>query len=169
MLNLQGEVVGVNSQIISESGGSVGIGFAVSSNTVRRVVPELIAQGHYPHPWLGVTVYSINPDTKDAFQQAGMTIPVDEGVLVTEVVSGGPADSAGVRGGTRTAVINQEQVALGGDIITALNGQPIASIQDLTLYLDAKTRVGDTVQVTIVRNGQQINVPVTLQERPQGQ
>jgi S1-C subfamily serine protease len=169
MLNLQGEVVGVNSQIISESGGSVGIGFAVSSNTVRRVVPELIAQGHYPHPWLGVTVYTINAETKDAFQQAGMTIPVDEGVLVTEVVSGGPAASAGIRGGTRTALINQEQVALGGDIITALNGQPIASIQDLTLYLDARTRVGDTLQVTVLRNGQQISVPVTLQERPQDQ
>jgi S1-C subfamily serine protease len=169
MLNLQGEVVGVNSQIISPSGASAGIGFAVSSNTVRRVVPELIAQGRYPHPWLGVNILSITPHIKDALQQAGMTIPVDEGVVVMDVVQGSPAESAGIRGGTRIVQIGQTEVALGGDIIAALNGEPIASGQDLTLYLDTKTRVGETVQVTVLRNGRQTNVSVTLEERPQDQ
>jgi S1-C subfamily serine protease len=169
MLNLQGEVVGVNSQIISQSGGSVGIGFAVSSNTVRRVVPELIVNGRYPHPWLGVNILSITPDIKDALQQAGMTIPVDEGVLVMDVVSGSPAESAGIRGGDQIVQVGQTELALGGDIITAVNGQPIASGQDLTLYLDANARVGDTVQVTVLRNGRQTNVSVMLEERPQDQ
>jgi S1-C subfamily serine protease len=166
MINLQGEVIGVNSQIISTSGASAGIGFAVSSNTVRRVVPELIARGSYPHPWLGVTIYTITADLKDALQQLGMTIPVDAGVLVSEVVQNGPADSAGIRGGDRVVQAGDSQIALGGDIITAVNGVPITSGQDLTLYLDAKTRVGDTVGVTVVRNGRDMQLSVTLAERP---
>jgi S1-C subfamily serine protease len=169
MLNLQGEVIGVNSQIISPSGANAGIGFAVSANTVRRVVPELIAQGRYPHPWLGVDILSITPDVKAALEEAGMSIPVDEGVVVMEVVQGSPAASGGIRGGSRVVQVGQTEVALGGDIITAVNGQPIASGQDLTLYLDTKTRVGETVQVTVVRNGREVNVPVTLAERPQDQ
>lgn len=169
MLNLQGEVIGVNSQIISPSGANAGIGFAVSANTVRRVVPELIAQGRYPHPWLGVNILSITPDVKAALEEAGMSIPVDEGVVVMEVVQGSPAASGGIRGGSRVVQVGQTEVALGGDIITAVNGQPIASGQDLTLYLDTKTRVGETVQVTVVRNGREVNVPVTLAERPQDQ
>jgi S1-C subfamily serine protease len=169
MLSLQGEVIGVNSQIISPSGASAGIGFAVSSNTVRRVVPELIAQGRYPHPWLGVNILSITPDVKSALEEAGMPIPVDEGVVVMEVVPGSPAESAGMRGGDQVVQIDQVEVALGGDIITAVNGQAVTSGQDLTLYLDTKTRVGDTVQVTVMRSGQQIDLSVTLAERPADQ
>jgi S1-C subfamily serine protease len=167
MLNLQGEVIGVNSQIISPSGASVGIGFAVSSNTVRRVVPELISRGSYPHPWLGVNILSITSDVKQALEELGMTIPVDTGVLVTEIVQGSPADSAGIRGGDRVVQAGDSQIALGGDIIIAVNGVSIASGQDLTNYLDTRTRVGETVQVTVVRNGRQVQLSVTLEERPE--
>lgn len=167
MLNLQGEVIGVNSQIISPSGANAGIGFAVSANTVRRVVPELIAQGRYPHPWLGVNILSITPDVKTALQEVGMTIPVDKGVVVMEVVPGSPAASGGIRGGDRTVQVGELDVQLGGDIITAVNGQPITSGQDLTLYLDTKTRVGETVEVTVVRGGREVRLSVTLEERPQ--
>ncbi len=167
MLNLRGEVIGVNSQIISESGSNAGIGFAVSSNTVRRIVPELISRGSYPHPWLGVNILSINSDVKEALEELGMSVPVDAGVLITEIVRGGPADSAGMRGGDRYVQVGGSQLALGGDIIIAMNGASIASGQDLTTYLDTRTRVGDTVQVTVVRNGRQTQLSVTLEERPE--
>ena len=166
MLNLQGEVIGVNSQIISPSGASAGIGFAVSANTVRRVVPELIARGSYPHPWLGVNILSITSDVKAALEELGMPIPVDAGVLVTEIVPGGPADSGGIHGGDRVVQAGSVEVALGGDIIVAVNGVPVASGQDLTTYLDTKTRVGQAVEVTVVRNGREERLSVTLEERP---
>jgi len=167
MLNLAGEVIGVNSQIISTSGASAGIGFAVSSNTVRRVVPELISRGSYPHPWLGVNILSITSDVKAALEELGMTIPVDAGVLVTEIVQGSPADNGGVRGGDRYVQVGDSQVALGGDIIVAVNGVPVASGQDLTTYLDTRTRVGEKVQVTVVRNSRQVQLSVTLEQRPE--
>jgi len=167
MLNLLGQVIGVNSQIISPSGASAGIGFAISANTVRRVVPALIAQGRYPHPYLGVNILAITADVKDVLQQAGMAIPVDEGIVVMEVVTGGPAELGGIRGGSRLVQIGRVQVPLYGDIITAINGVPMTSGQDLTLYLDTKASVGDTVQVTVVRAGGELTLPVVLQERPQ--
>jgi S1-C subfamily serine protease len=166
MLNLDGEVIGVNSQIISPSGAFAGIGFAVSSNTVARIVPELISLGRYPHPWLGVTIWSLTPEFREALDQAGIQIGAPEGLLVTEVVSGSPAERAGVRGGDRMALVSGIRLPVGGDIITAIDGQPVASGQDLTIYLDAETRVGDTVELTVVREGSEIQVAVTLGELP---
>ena len=167
MLNLQGEVLGVNSQIISASGVSVGIGFAVSSNTVRRVVPELISRGSYPHPWLGVTIYPLTAAFKEVLQDMDMTVSVDRGVVVLEVVPGGPAESGGLRGGERIVQTAEGPIPLGGDIITAINGVPLASNQDLTTYLDERTRVGDTVELTVDREGREVRLSVTLGERPQ--
>jgi S1-C subfamily serine protease len=166
MLNLDGEVIGVNSQIISPSGAFAGIGFAISSNTVARVVPELIRLGRYPHPWLGVNILSLTTEVMEALAQAGVQIAVPEGVLVTQVVRGSPAATAGVRGGDRAVLVSGMRLPVGGDIITAIDGQPVASGQDLTLYLDAETRVGETVELTIVRDGREVTVPVTLGELP---
>jgi S1-C subfamily serine protease len=167
MLNLHGEVIGVNSQIISPSGAYAGIGFAISSNTVRRVVPELITRGRYPHPWLGVSILALTPEVQDALRQAGVDIAVPQGVLVTEVVSGGPAATAGLRGGDRTVGVSGMTVAVGGDIITAIDGKPVASGQDLTTYLDTQTQVGDTVELTLVRASSEIKIQVKLGELPQ--
>ena len=167
LLNLAGEVIGVNSQIISPSGAFAGIGFAISSNTVGRVVPELIARGRYAHPWLGVSILALTPEVQDALQQAGVEVAELEGVLVMEVVAGSPAATAGLRGGDRTVVLSGMTVAVGGDIITAIDAKAVASGQDLTTYLDAETRVGDTVELTLVRDGQEITVTVTLGELPQ--
>jgi S1-C subfamily serine protease len=166
MLNLDGEVIGVNSQIISPSGAFAGIGFAISSNTVARVVPELIALGRYPHPWLGVNIMALTSEFRDALAEQGVRITVDQGVLVTQVVSGSPADAAGVRGGDRTVVVGGMRVSVGGDIITAIDGRPVSSGQDLVLYLDAETRVGDQVELSIVRNGNNLRIEVTLAELP---
>ncbi|MGD9030624.1 MAG: trypsin-like peptidase domain-containing protein [Anaerolineae bacterium] len=171
LLDLNGMVIGVNSQIVSPSQANAGVGFAVPSNTVRRVVPELIARGRYPHPWLGIEQISLTSERARIFRQAGMDVPVDEGVLVLEVNRGGPADRAGIRGGDQVGQIGRYRVPLGGDIITAINGEPIADYQDLTVYLETQTRVGETVSVTLVRvddagETQEETVQVTLAERP---
>ena len=167
LLDLTGRVIGVNSQIISSSGTSSGVGFAVSVNTVRRVVPELIARGYYPHPWLGAQMLTLTPATAKVLREAGMNVPVDTGLLVITTVKGSPADKAGIRGGSRVVRIGRYQVPLGGDIITAINGQPVNDYQGLTVYLETKTSVGDTVSLTIIRDGAEQSIAVTLAERPQ--
>jgi S1-C subfamily serine protease len=169
LLDLEGQVIGVNAQIISPSQASAGIGFAIPSNAVRRVVPQLVAQGRYPHPWLGVSIMDLTPERVTALRQAGLEVPVEEGILIIEIVAGGPAAAAGLRGGQREVTIGNARISWGGDIIVALNGQPVASLQELTVYLESETQVGDTVQVTVVRDGQEVTVPLTLAERPQQQ
>jgi S1-C subfamily serine protease len=169
LLDLQGRVIGVNSQIISPSRASAGIGFAVSSNTVRRVVPELISRGYYPHPWLGADLLPLTSAAAKVFREAGMVVPVDAGLLVIEVVQGATADRAGVRGSSRLVRIGRYQIPLDGDIIVAVNDQPIDNFEDLTVYLETQTTVGDTVELTIIRDGEEQTLSVTLDERPRAQ
>lgn len=166
LLNLRGRVIGVNSQIISPSRASAGIGFAVSAETVRRVVPQLIAQGYYSHPWLGVGPVSLTPELAKVLRQAGMEVPVEEGLILLEVASGGPAAQAGVRGPDEMVIVGNTRVPVGMDIITAVNGEPVTSFQALTVQLETETQVGDTVEVTVIRKGKERNVQVTLAERP---
>jgi S1-C subfamily serine protease len=167
LLDLQGRVIGVNSQIVSPVRGSAGIGFAVSSNTVRQVVPQLIVHGRYPHPWLGVSVLPFDAEGARLLREAGMDVPVDEGLLVAEVVPNGPAAVAGIRSGDRVVRIGNAEIPLGGDIITAINSKPIASFQELIVYLETETQVEDTVEMTLIRSGQEMRVSVTLVERPE--
>jgi S1-C subfamily serine protease len=166
LLDLEGRVIGVNSQIISTSGSSAGIGFAVSANTVWRVVPELIAHGHYPHPWLGAEMAVLTPSTADVLREAGMVDVTDTGLLVLEVVRGGPADKAGIRGGSRVARIGRYRVPVDGDIIIGIDGQPVEDFQALTVYLETETAIGHTVELSILRNGKELTVPLTLEEEP---
>ncbi|GAB4433944.1 MAG: trypsin-like peptidase domain-containing protein [Chloroflexi bacterium OHK40] len=168
LLDLSGAVIGVNSAILSPSGANAGIGFAISARTVQRIVPELIANGRYPHPSLGVSILELTPQRLPILQRAGMAVPVEQGLLVVNVAPDGPAARAGVRGATRSVRVGNLDVPVGGDIITAINGQPIATRQDLIVYLETRTRVGETVQVTIVRDGQEQVVPVTLGELAAG-
>ena len=167
LLDLRGRVIGVNSQIISPSRASAGIGFAVPSNTVRRVVPQLIAQGRYSHPWLGVGPVSLTPEVARVLRQAGMEVLVDEGLVVLEVASGGPADRADIRGPKQVVTVGNTRVPVGMDIIVAVNGEPLTSLRELTVYLETETQVGDIVEVTIIRDGEEQSVRVTLAERPQ--
>ncbi len=167
LLDLRGRVIGVNSQIISPSSASAGIGFAIPSETVKRVVPQLIAQGRYSHPWLGIGPVSLTPEWADALRQAGMDVPVDEGLIVVEVGAGSPAAQAGIRGPDQVVRLGNVRVPTGMDIITAVDGQVVTSFQDLTVYLETETQVGDTVQVTLIRDGQEQTVAVTVAERPQ--
>ncbi len=168
LLDLRGRVIGVNSQIISTSGASAGIGFAVSSNTVSRVVPQLIARGRYPHPWLvGARLVQFDAQGAQILREAGMEVPVEQGLLVTEVVPGSPVAIAGIRGGNQVVRIGRYRIPLGGDIIMAIKGEPVADLRELTVYLETETQVGDTVGVTIIRDGEEQNVQVVLAERPQ--
>jgi S1-C subfamily serine protease len=166
LLDLSGRVVGVNTSILSPSDASAGIGFAVPVSTVRRVVPELIARGYFPHPWLGISWWSLTSDLSDILRQAGMNVPVDKGLLIVETSPNGPADAAGLRGGQRQVRLGRYIVPIGGDIITSIDGQPVATDRDLNLYLDTQTDIGQVVQVTIIRDGQEMTMPVTLTERP---
>jgi S1-C subfamily serine protease len=167
LLDLEGRLIGINSQIISPSQASAGIGFAVPANTVRRVVPELIARGRYPHPWLGVRTLSLSPAWQAALAEAGAEVPVEEGMLVIEAVRGGPADRAGIRGGSRLVRIGNVRVPVGGDIIVALDGEPVTDYEELTIYLETETEVGDEVEVTLIRDGTELQVVATLHARPE--
>ena len=167
LLDLRGRVIGVNSQIISPSGASSGIGFAVSANTVQRVVPELIARGYYAHPWLGADMMALTSSVTRVLRDAGADVSVEEGLLVLDTATGGPADDAGLQGGSQWLRIGRYQLPVGGDIITAVNGQPTADMESLTVYLETETSIGDTVELTVVRDGKEIIVPLTLGEEPQ--
>ena len=166
LLDLQGRVIGVNSQIISPSRASAGIGFAVSSNTVRRIVPALLSRGYYPHPWMGTYMLPITPSNAELLREAQMEVPVESGLLILEVVKNGPADQAGIRGGSRVVRFGNVRVPLDGDIIVAIDDKEIRDFQAMTVYLEGEKLVGDTVSVTVVREGQRVTYEVVLQERP---
>ena len=167
LLDLSGRIIGVNTAIFSPSQASAGIGFAVPVDTVRRVVPELIARGYYPHPWLGLSyVWNLSPDRAQILREAGMDVPVEEGVLLLEISADSPAARAGLRGGQDRVRLGRSVLLIGGDILTAIDGEPIATSRDLLRFLDTRTVVGQTIQVTVWRDGQEVTLAVTLDEQP---
>jgi S1-C subfamily serine protease len=167
LLDLSGRVIGMNTAIFSPSQASAGIGFAVPVDTVRRVVPELIARGYYPHPWLGLSyVWNLSPDRAQILREAGMDVPVEEGVLILEISADSPSARAGLRGGQEQVRLGRSVLLIGGDILTAIDGEPIATSRDLLRFLDTQTLVGQTIQVTVWRDGQEVTLPVTLDEQP---
>lgn len=161
LLNVRGEVIGVNTAIRSDDGSFAGVGYAVPSSAVARIVPVLIAEGRYNHPWVGVSMTPIDPLLSRQFD-----LTVNRGVLVVDVQSGSPAARAGLRAGTRQVEYNGLPLTLGGDIIIAINDQPVLRSEDLISYLALETSVGDTITLTIVRNGEETQVPITLAARP---
>ncbi len=161
LLDGDGRLIGVNTAIYSPSGTSAGIGFAIPVNTVKRVVPVLIELGRYPHPWLGAIGYAITPRLAQALR-----LPVDQGLLIARIYRGSPAHKAGLRGATRQVVIGNSLVLIGGDIIVAVDGQPVKDWDELEDYLELEKQVGDTVTLTILRDGQEMQVEVTLEEAP---
>ncbi len=154
LLNSRGEVIGINTAIQE---GAEGIGFAVPVETLRRVVPVLVAEGQYRHPTLGLLGYSITAPLAEALE-----LPVDNGVLVAQLARGGPADAAGVRGAQREAIVGNRRVLAGGDILTHLDGRAIADWNALLEYLELNKRVGDSVTLSLLRDGQPLTLEVTL-------
>ncbi|MFP4321274.1 MAG: S1C family serine protease [Anaerolineales bacterium] len=162
LLNLRGEVIGVNTMIFTETNASSGVGFSVPVNTVRRVAPELIVAGEYDYTWIGITGGDLNLDIIEL-----MNLPRDtRGVLINDISQGGPAEAAGLRGSTDTGRINGLGYEIGGDVIIGIDGTPIVGIDELIGYLAENTRPGDDVQVLIIREGAETVIPVTLQTRP---
>jgi S1-C subfamily serine protease len=161
LLNLRGEVIGVNTAIQSPSGGSVGIGFAVPADTVARVVPELIAKGRYDHPWLGITAYEITPELARL-----LNLPTERGLLIAQVQRGATADLAGVRGATQRVLVRGGYLLIGGDILIAVDDRPIATRDQLTIYLENNKRVGQPVTLSIIRDGQPLTLTAQLTARP---
>jgi S1-C subfamily serine protease len=161
LLNMRGEVVGINSAIFSTTGGFAGVGFAVPSNTIAKIAPVLIERGFFEHPWLGVSGIDMTPETAEAI---GLGEP--RGFLVIEVAPGGPADGAGVQGGDTPMQLNGMEIPLGGDVVLAINDRDVRKIDDVLGYLQQATQVGETVTLTVWRDGQIIEIPVTLGARP---
>ncbi len=162
LLNDQGQVIGVPSALELSSGVNAGIGFAIPSAIVQKVVPALIAKGSYQHAWLGISGTNLTT----ALAQA-MNLNADQrGALVEEVVPGSPADQAGLMGSTRQTSVNGLDINVGGDVIVAVDGQAVKGIDELISYLTYNTEVGQKVSLTILRNGQEQAVEVTLAARP---
>jgi S1-C subfamily serine protease len=166
LLDLDGRVVGVNSAIISPSGASAGIGFAITVGTVKRVVPELIARGRYAHPWLGVELWNVSANLAERLNRVGVRTPGGGGVMVTRLVARGPAATGGIRGPSQMGLLGNLRVPLGADYILALDGEPVTTDRDITVFLETRRRVGDAVKVTVWRDGRVVEVDVTLGERP---
>jgi S1-C subfamily serine protease len=164
LLDMEGEVIGINSAIFSTTGGFAGVGFAIPSNTITQVVPSLIATGSYQHPWLGISGVDMTPEIAEAI---GLGEP--RGFLVIEVEPDGPAASAGVQGGDTLAQLEGREIALGGDVILAINDKDIRKIDDVLGYLQQATKVGETITLTVWRDGQIIQIDVTLGPRPSSQ
>jgi S1-C subfamily serine protease len=158
LLDSSGQVIGVNTAIQSEAEN---IGFAVPVDTVRRVVPELLAHGRYRHPWTGFEGYSITPGLAKALE-----LPVERGILVARMVRGSPAAEAGLRGATRQVIVGNSRVLAGGDVITAIDGRPVADNNDLGRYLELQARVGQTVELTVLREGREQTLSLQLAESP---
>jgi S1-C subfamily serine protease len=161
LLDMQGEVVGINSAIFSTTGGFAGVGFAVPANTISKIAPILIESGTFQHPWLGVSGIDMTPEIAEAI---GLGEP--RGFLVIETAPGGPAEAAGVQGGTTPMQLGGREIALGGDVILAIDDREVRKIDDVLGYLQQATEVGETVTLTVWREGQIIDIDVTLGARP---
>lgn len=162
LVNINGQLIGVNTSIASTVDSSAGVGFAIPSNTVQLVVPSLIQTGKYEHPYLGIQGGTLVADIAKAM---GVD-PQTGGVLVVAVTPGSPAEKAGLKGSQKTTQVNGQEVPAGGDIITGIDGQQIKSMNELISYLSDHTKVGDQVTLQVLRGGQKQSVNVTIGARP---
>jgi serine protease Do len=165
LTDLSGKVLGVTSAIESPVQANSGIGFVIPSAIVQKEVPVLIQSGHYDHPYLGISGTTLTPDLAKAMNLSAN----QKGALVEQVTANSPAAKAGLIGSTRQVQILGQAVLVGGDLITAVNGQTVNSIDDLIAYLNDNTSVGQTVTLTVLRNGKETSVDITLGSRPSSQ
>src|SRR5215217_4879591 len=155
LLNMNGQVIGMNTAGLFGSG----IGLAIPSNAITRIVPALIEKGNYTHPWLGLTAATLTSDLAETVEGLETNF---KGVLVDSIVKNGPADKVGVNG----SITDQYGKKHGGDIITAIDGRIVNQNEDLISYIAENKKVGDKITLTIYRNGQFLDLEMTLQERP---
>jgi len=162
MLNARGEVIGVAFMLQSETRSNSGIGFGIPVYFAERVSRAIVEQGRYRHPYLGIRGNGLSP-----FVIRELGLPVNSGILVSEVISGTPADKAGLEGGDESRTVEGMPFILGGDIIVGIGGRPVKVFDDLLSYLGRYTEPGDTITLTVVRDGKQIDLTVTLEPRPE--
>ena len=163
LLDIEGNVIGINSQIISRSGGNQGIGFAIPINSVKKIIPTLIKGEKFEYPYIGITGMDLNPNLKKA-------LAIDsniKGVMIVDVVKGSPADLGGLSGYTGTVSDNVNSYPSGGDILTAINTIPIKSMSDLLSLLFSDYSPGDSITFTILRDSDSLDLDITLISRPQ--
>jgi serine protease Do len=160
LLNMNGEVIGINTAIFSNTGSNSGVGFVIPSDTMKKVVPSLIRSGYYKHPYLGVSGIDVTPDVAKF-----MKLNETKGFLVTDITSGSPADKAGIHGGDVLTDLNGTEVELGGDVITGIDNTTVRKIDDILSYLETQKQVGDTTKLTINRDGKLQEVNVILSDR----
>lgn len=159
LLNYQGQVEGITTAIVSDSQG---VGFAIPSSAILREIESLVTEGSYKqHPWLGASGTDMTYELAQA-----MDVNVTYGWLIAQVASGGPAEEAGLKGGTHQATVAGQTVTIGGDIVIALSGTRITGIDELSTYLEERTLPGQTIDVTIVRDGQNMALQLTVGTRP---
>ena len=161
LLDAAGRVIGINAQIRSTVRANSGVGFAIPINLARRVVPALIETGRYEHAWLGISGTVIYPS-----MARDLGLPAERGVLIAEVLRGGPAARAGLRPGQRETTYKGRPLVLGGDIIVQIDDHVVNNFDDLLIYLTRKTSPGQQVTLTIWRGDELLRVAVTLQARP---
>jgi len=161
LMNWHGEVIGINTMILSSVNQNAGIGFAIPINTAKAVLNDLVTLGRVRRPALGVRTIPISPELADE-----ISLPADYGLLIVQVTPGGSADQAGLRGGSERAYLGNIPIMLGGDLIIAIDGEKVQDEQDLTQMMN-NHRAGDTVKVTIYRNKKKIDVSVALGEARQ--
>ncbi|MGB3702418.1 MAG: trypsin-like peptidase domain-containing protein [Anaerolineales bacterium] len=162
LLNAAGELIGVTTAIESPVRANAGVGFVIPASIVERVVPELIENGSFSHPFLGITGISLFPDLAES-----MDLDMDQrGAMVAEIVPDGPADKAGLQGSDREVMIEGQNMQVGGDVITAINGDLVQDMDDLIAYLSAKSVVDQEVNLKIIRDGKEMEIKVTLAARP---
>ncbi len=163
LLNMRGEVVGINTAIQSTTGEFTGVGFAIPSQTVVKIIPALIEKGEYKHPWIGISGRDIDPDLAKVL---GLKDAV--GFLVITVVENSPASKAGLMGSEKTTEVEGVNYSIGGDIILSVDEIEVRKIADILIYLQRAKSVGDDMVLEILRDNRTTNITVILQERPNG-
>jgi len=161
LLNMKGEVIGINTAIRSSTGEFTGVGFAVPSNTIKKIVPSLIEEGKYHHPWIGITGHDIDPDLAQA-----LGLKQAKGFMIITVVDGSPADKAGLKGRTITLETGGKAYPAGGDIIISVDDKEVRKISDILIHLQREKSVGDTMVLGVLRDGEFLHITLELVERP---
>ena len=161
LLNLRGEVIGINTAIQSMSGEFSGVGFAIPSNTAIKIVPSLIEDGEYHHPWIGISGRDIDPDLARVLE-----LKDAKGFLIITVVDGSPADKAGLKGVSETYVADGKEYPVDGDIIISVDDKEVRKISDILIHLQREKSVGDTMVLGVLRDGEFLHITLELVERP---
>ncbi len=163
LLNMRGEMIGINTAIQSATGEFTGVGFAIPSQTVAKIIPTLIEKGEYKHPWIGISGRDIDPDMAKVLELRDAV-----GFLVVTVVENSPASKAGLMGSEKTIQVGGVNYALGGDIILSVDGIEVRKIADILIHLQRSKTVGDEMVLEILRDNRTTNITIILQERPNG-